>query len=81
MTGAVKASPQAAPGSPNRARLYFVDWLRVVLTISVVMMHCLFTYKDPGKEKRRINNLSGWARALLSLLLSGEAVKVSGTAS
>lgn len=36
---------------PNpRGRLYFVDWLRVMLTINVVVMHSMLTYTSDGER-------------------------------
>jgi hypothetical protein len=39
---------QAVPGNP-KGRLYFVDRLRVVLTINVVVMHSMLTYTSDGE--------------------------------
>jgi peptidoglycan/LPS O-acetylase OafA/YrhL len=49
--GTVCADPkqQVMPSNP-RGRLYFVDWLRVVLTINVVVMHALLTYTSEGSR-------------------------------
>ncbi|WIA31424.1 hypothetical protein OEZ86_002322 [Tetradesmus obliquus] len=69
---------------PNpRGRLYFVDWLRVVLTINVVVMHSMLTYTSDGQMEAAgaepvLNamfwffTLGGWAfRMMLFFVLAG----------
>lgn len=47
----VDTRQQAVPGNPvPRVRLYFIDWLRVVLTVSVIASHALLTYASDGER-------------------------------
>jgi peptidoglycan/LPS O-acetylase OafA/YrhL len=43
-------------GNP-RGRLYFVDWLRVVLTINVVVMHSMLTYTSDGEQEQHCHDV------------------------
>lgn len=38
--------PAAAAARPSRPRTYYIDWLRVFLTVLVVVHHCVVAYQS-----------------------------------
>jgi hypothetical protein len=37
-------------GKPRQSRLYFIDWLRVFMTVMVVVIHCFNTLYPRGHD-------------------------------